>query len=50
MLKHIGITFSKPIIMHCDNTSTINIFKNPILHSKTNYIAIKYYFLREKGP
>jgi hypothetical protein len=31
-----------------DNTSTINISKNPVMHSKTKHIPIKYHFLREQ--
>ena len=48
MMKDIGITFEEPIIIYCDNTSTVSISKNPILHSKTKHIAIKYHVLREK--
>ena len=33
--------------MFFDNTSAINISKNPVMHSKTKHIAIKYHFLRE---
>ena len=47
-MKDIGITFIEPIIIYCDNTSTINMSKNPTLHSKTNHIAIKYHVLKEK--
>lgn len=32
----------------CDNTSTINISKNPVMHSRTKHISIKYHYLREK--
>ena len=48
MLKDIGITFEEPIIIYCDNTSIVSMSKNPILHSKTKHIAIKYHVLREK--
>lgn len=30
----------------CDNTSTINISKNPVLHSRTKHIEIRYHFIR----
>ena len=36
----------------CDNTSAINLTKNPILHSRTKHIEIRHHFLRdhvEKG-
>ena len=48
MLKDIGITFEEPIIIYCDNTSTVCMSKNPAFHSKTKHIAIKYHVLREK--
>ena len=48
MLKDIRIEISEPIIIHCDNTSTINMSKNPRLHSRTKNISIKYHMLREK--
>lgn len=32
----------------CDNKSVINISKNPIMHSRTKHIAIRYHFLKEK--
>ena len=35
------------VVIYCDNTSAINISKNPVMHSKTKHIAIKYHFLRE---
>ena len=37
----------EPIIIYCDNTSAINISKNPVMHTKTKHIEIKYHFLRE---
>jgi hypothetical protein len=36
------------IHIYCDNTSVINISKNPFMHAKTKHIPIKYYLLREK--
>ena len=35
------------VILYCDNTSAINISKNPLMHTKTKHIAIKYLYLRE---
>ena len=37
----------EPVVMFCDNTSAINISKNPVMHFKTKHIAIKYHFVRE---
>lgn len=36
----------------CDNTSAVNMAKNPVQHSKIKYINVRYHFLRdyvEKG-
>ena len=40
--------YDEPIPILCDNTSAINISKNPIMHSKTKHIPIKFHFLREQ--
>ena len=48
MMNDIGIIFKKPVIIYYDNTSTVNMYKNFVLHSKTKHIAIKYHVLREK--
>ena len=38
---------NEPMIIYCDNMCAINISKNPMMHTKTKYIAIKYHYLRE---
>ena len=48
MMKDIGITFTKPVIIYCDNTSTVNMSKNHVFHSNIKNISIKYHVLREK--
>jgi hypothetical protein len=38
--------------LQCDSTSAISVAKNPVLHSKTKHIEVRYHFLRdniEKG-
>eukprot|EP00253_Pinus_taeda_P022673 PITA_22673 len=47
-LQDFQITCTPPISIICDNTSAISISKNPIMHSKTKHITIKYHFLREQ--
>lgn len=47
-LKDIKVQVSQPIHILCDNTSTINISKNLVMHSRTKHIAIHYHFLRKK--
>eukprot|EP00253_Pinus_taeda_P028408 PITA_28408 len=47
-LQDFQITCNPPISIFCDNTSAISISKNPVMHSKTKHIPIKYHFLREQ--
>ena len=35
------------IPIKCDNTSAINLSKNPIQHSGTNHIEIRHHFFRD---
>eukprot|EP00253_Pinus_taeda_P034510 PITA_34510 len=47
-LQDFQITCTPPISILCDNTSAIRISKNPVMHSNTKHIPIKYHFLREQ--
>ena len=47
-LEDLLIKYEGPIVINCDNTSSINVSKNPNMHSKTKYIPIKYHYLREQ--
>eukprot|EP00253_Pinus_taeda_P029514 PITA_29514 len=47
-LQDFQITCTPPIAILCDNTSAISISKNPVMHSKTEHIPIKYHFLWEQ--
>ena len=48
MPKDIKIEFTEPIIIYCDKTRIVSMYKNLVLHSKTKNISIKYNVLREK--
>ena len=45
-LQDYGISLEKIPVM-CDNTSAINLAKNPIVHSCTKHIEIRHYFIRD---
>jgi hypothetical protein len=47
-LTDIQVEYDEPTPIYCDNTSAINISKNPVMHSKMKHIPIKYHFLREQ--
>ena len=38
--------FLKTQCVFCDNTSAINLSKNPVQHSKSKRIEIRYHFIR----
>ena len=45
-LRDYGLWMSK-IPIFCDNTSAISISNNPVQHSRTKHIDIRYHFIRE---
>ncbi len=45
-LEDYGIKQDK-IPINCDNTSAINLTKNPIQHSRTKHIEIRHHFIRD---
>ena len=47
-MRYIHVKYDEPILILYDNTSAINISKNPVVHSKTKHITIKFNFLQEK--
>ena len=46
LLHDYGICREHPTV-YCDNTSAINISKNPVQHSRTKHIEIQHHFIRE---
>jgi hypothetical protein len=47
-LEYLQVKYDHPITINCDNTNAISISKNPVMHSKTKHIPIKYHFLRDQ--
>ena len=45
-LQDYGLSYSK-IPIYCDNQSAIAMAGNPVQHSLTKYISIRYHFIRE---
>jgi len=48
MLEDIHIHYDTPIPIYCDNTSAISMSKNPVMHSKTKHIPIKFHFHKDQ--
>jgi hypothetical protein len=42
------VDYDEPIPIYCDNTSTISISKNSVMHSNTKCIPINYHFQWEQ--
>ena len=47
-MTNIQVEYDETIPIYCNNTSAIDISKNPVMHSKTKHIPIKYHFLWEQ--
>jgi hypothetical protein len=47
-LTYIQVEYDDPIPIYCDNTISISISKNPVMHSKMKHIPAKYHFLWEQ--
>ena len=47
VLKKIGYKGSESTIIFCDNSSTIKLSRNPVMHGKSKHIDVRYHFLRE---
>ena len=43
-LQDIKVVCEEPTVIHCDNTSSISLSKNPVQHSKAKHIPIKYHY------
>ena len=48
LLEELGITDLRPVTLHCDNQSALNIVHNPVLHDRIKHIKIGCHFTREK--
>lgn len=46
LLSDYGIA-QDTMVVYCDNSSAIDISKNPVQHSKTKHIEIRYHFIRD---
>jgi len=38
-----------PVVIYCDNISSIFFTNNPIYHVKTKHIEVRYHFIRKKN-
>uniref|UniRef100_A0A2N9EYM6 Reverse transcriptase Ty1/copia-type domain-containing protein n=1 Tax=Fagus sylvatica TaxID=28930 RepID=A0A2N9EYM6_FAGSY len=46
LLEDIGLTYSSPTVIHCNNRSVIQIAHNDVFHERTKYIEIDCHLVR----
>jgi hypothetical protein len=42
------IKSTKPMIISCDNQSTIKLFDNPIFHARTKHIEVHHHYIQKQ--
>ncbi|MCH81234.1 hypothetical protein A2U01_0002018 [Trifolium medium] len=47
VLSHLQVMTDEKILVHCDNSSSIKLTKNPILHGRCKHIDVRFHFLRD---
>jgi hypothetical protein len=47
ILKHLKIDQDHNTLIFCDNSSSIKLSKNPILHGRCKHIDVRFHFLRD---
>jgi hypothetical protein len=47
ILEHVKIGQSNKTVIYCDNSSSIKLSKNPIMHGRCKHIDVRFHFLRD---
>ena len=47
ILASLGNAQNSPTIVYCDNSSTIKLAKNPVMHGRSKHIDVRFHFLRD---
>jgi hypothetical protein len=48
LLLDLGLLGNAPVVIYCDNISSILLANNPVYHARTKHIEVHYHFIREK--
>lgn len=47
ILEQLGAEEKEETVILCDNSSTIQLSKNPVFHGRSKHIAVRFHFLRD---
>ncbi|GAU29997.1 hypothetical protein TSUD_160820 [Trifolium subterraneum] len=47
VMNQLGQKQEKCTVVYCDNSSSIKLSKNPVMHGRCKHIDVRYYFLRD---
>jgi hypothetical protein len=48
LLPDLGQSMDVPIVIYCDNISSILLANNPVYQARTKHIEVHYHFIKEK--
>ncbi|MCO5606403.1 hypothetical protein L7F22_060591 [Adiantum nelumboides] len=48
LLQDFEIRVQDPVVIYCDNISSIQLARNPVFHNRTKHIEVHYHFIRER--
>lgn len=48
LLRDLGLFLPQPLLILCDNQSTIKLACNLVFHGRTKHIEIDFHFIRER--
>jgi len=48
LLSDLGQLVDAPVVIYCDNISSILLVNNPVYHARTKHIEVHYHFIRKK--
>ena len=48
LLADLDVQVEGPVVIYCDNMSSIQLARNPVFHARTKHIEVHYHFVREK--
>ena len=47
-IGRLGVEMKLPVSILCDNQSAIDLSKNPVQHSRSKHIDIRYHFIKDQ--